>query len=204
LELWHDQAPAADLVLNVNVSTRQIERHGFLAVVDDLVAHGLDPASLILEITETALAPDGDTVMETLNAINARGIRLALDDFGTGYSSLSRLHAAPVSHLKLDRSFVSQIEADAHMVPIVDATVAIADGLGLGVIAEGVETGAQLHHLCGRSDCCLYRSPHPGRGPDAAALHERAVRALHGNWPALLTAAQPSRRSPRCCREQGG
>ncbi len=147
LQRWNQQTPGTALVVNVNVSTRQLERRGLLTTVDDLLAHGLDPAQLVLEITETALGHDDDAATETLYALHDRGIRLAVDDFGTGYSSLSRLRAAPVSQLKIDRSFVNEIVSADADVPIIDATVAMSEGLGLGVIAEGIETHAQLHYL---------------------------------------------------------
>ena len=147
LHRWDQQAPRSPLVMNVNVSTRQLERPGLLAVIDELISDGLDPARLVLEITETALTLDGEAAAKTLHQLRTRGVRMAVDDFGTGYSSLSRLQAAPVSQLKIDRSFVSEITTATCLVPIIHATVAMADGLGLGVIAEGVETTVQLQYL---------------------------------------------------------
>lgn len=97
--------------------------------------------------TETALTVDGETTIQALHAERDRGVHLAIDDFGTGYSSLARLRSAPVSRLKIDRSFISEVEHDGSDVPIVQATMALARGLGLGIVAEGVETPQQLAYL---------------------------------------------------------
>jgi diguanylate cyclase (GGDEF)-like protein len=185
LQRWDLQAPGSDVVMNVNVSTRQLERPGLLAVVDELIAGGLDPSRLVLEITETALTVDGEAASTTLFELRARGVRLAVDDFGTGYSSLSRLQAAPVAQLKIDRSFVNEIQTASSLVPIIHATVAMADGLGLGVIAEGVETEEQLQYLrrlgCGHAQGYLLARPQ-----DAGGISE--LLAVPLPWAALLAA----------------
>jgi diguanylate cyclase (GGDEF)-like protein len=171
LQRWDRQAPQSDLVMNVNVSTRQLERPGLLALVDELIAEGLEPSRLVLEITETALTLDGEAAADTLHHLRARGVQLAVDDFGTGYSSLSRLQAAPVSQLKIDRTFVNEIQTAASFVPIIHATLAMADGLGLGVIAEGIETPAQLQYLrrlgCGHAQGYLLARPQDVQGISA-------------------------------------
>jgi EAL domain-containing protein (putative c-di-GMP-specific phosphodiesterase class I) len=190
---WDLQAPQSRLVVNVNVSTRQLERPGLLAVIDELISEGLDPTRLVLEITETALTVDGDAAAETLRQLRARGLRLAVDDFGTGYSSLSRLQASPVSQLKIDRSFVNEIESATSLVPIVHATVAMAAGLGLGVIAEGVETPAQLQYLR-RLGCAYAQGYLLSRPQDADAISELLTGELP--WTALIVATTdaPDRR----------
>lgn len=147
LRAWQLQTGHPALVLSVNVSSRQLEGPRLLAVVDDLLAHGLDPAYLLLEITETAIGRNDDAAAATLQALRARGLRLALDDFGTGYSSLSRLRAAPVSRVKIDRSFVDEIDGPDPDAPIIDATLAMSKRLDLAVTAEGIETPEQLEYL---------------------------------------------------------
>ncbi len=113
-----ERADARDaLVLNVNVSTRRLERPGLLAVIDDLLAHGLDPACLVLEITETALSLDEPVAARTLQSLCERKIHLALDDFGTGYSSLTRLREAPLSRLKIDRASSARSRTPAPTCP---------------------------------------------------------------------------------------
>jgi diguanylate cyclase (GGDEF)-like protein/PAS domain S-box-containing protein len=185
---WDAQGGDARLKVNVNVSTRQLERGALLPTLDDSLASGVDPARLVLEITETALTVDGAATTETLNAIRDRGVHLAVDDFGTGYSSLSRLRSAPVSWLKIDRSFVKEI-ADAHVdVPIVEATMAMARGLGLGIVAEGVETEEQLAYLrgnrCPEAQGFLFSPP---VAPDKVLEFMTAVPP----WAHLLAASAP-------------
>ncbi len=145
---WDAQHREHPLSVSVNVSTRQLERPAeLLAVLDDLLERGLDARRLVLEITETALSLDDGALLRALHALRQRGVRLAVDDFGTGYSSLGRLRAAPVHRIKIDRSFVSEISASGASAPIIDGTLAIARGLGLDVVAEGIETEEQLQHL---------------------------------------------------------
>lgn len=147
LVAWDAAAGDGTLRLCVNVSTRQLERPGLLETVDACLAGGLAGSRLVLEITETALTHDSVAALATLRQLRERGVRLAVDDFGTGYSSLKRLRSAPVTLLKVDRTFVGEIGPGLADVPIVDATLAMARGLGLGVVAEGVETTAQLEYL---------------------------------------------------------
>ena len=149
---WRAAGLADGLTLAVNVSTRQLEDPSLLRALDDGLAAGVDPSQLLLEITETALAADAGRAEAALHAVRARGVVLAVDDFGTGYSSLSRLGSAPIGRLKVDRSFVAQVERADASAPIVGATLAMARGLGLGVVAEGVETVEQLAYLV-RNDC---------------------------------------------------
>ncbi len=144
---WDRLDLAPGLTLSVNVSPRQLERPGLVAVLDEQIALGLDPSRLLLGVTETALSVDDPAVLATLTALRSRGVQLVVDDFGTGYSSLNRLRAAPVRGLKLDRSFTAEIDACVGPVPIVDAVLALGRGLGLGVTAGGVETRAQLDYL---------------------------------------------------------
>jgi EAL domain-containing protein (putative c-di-GMP-specific phosphodiesterase class I) len=144
---WSRRGASPDLAVCVNVSTRQLGPGVLLPVLDECLAAGVDPSRLVLEITETALASDSSAAERTLRAVRERGVVLAVDDFGTGYSSLGRLRSAPVSRLKVDRSFVHEIRGDGRDVPIVDAALAMAAGLGLHVVAEGVETPEQLDYL---------------------------------------------------------
>jgi hypothetical protein len=119
LQRWDRQSPPSSLILNVNISTRQLERPGLLAVVDELLADGLDPARLgpgdHRDRPDARRRGGGRDPQQ----LRARGVRLAVDDFGTGYSSLSRLQAAPLSQLKIDQSFVSEITSATSPVPII-------------------------------------------------------------------------------------
>lgn len=137
----------ARISMAVNVSLRQLARPGLIQVVKRaLEDSGIAPERVVLEITETALLEDNDTILR-LRELHDLGLKISIDDFGTGYSSLARLRTCPVDFLKLDRSFVAEVVDDASDVPILRATVAMAGGLGLGVVAEGIETAAQFNYL---------------------------------------------------------
>jgi diguanylate cyclase (GGDEF)-like protein len=139
----------------VNLSERTLRRGGLVeSVLDTLVKTGLDPARLELEITERVAGEDGGTAAATLSALKQHGLRVAVDDFGTGYSSLSRLRRFPADTLKIDRSFIAEIEGEDDEAPIVSGVMAIARGLGLAVVAEGVETQEQERCLV-RLGCTL-------------------------------------------------
>ena len=136
----------------VNVSAVDLRDAGFfdhvLAVLDDA---GLEARDLELELTETVLMNHIDATAATLQRLRARGVKVSLDDFGTGYSSLSYLHSFPIDSLKIDQSFVNQISVESGGAPLVAAIISMARSLKLRVVAEGVETAAQLAFLQGLS-----------------------------------------------------
>lgn len=137
-----------DLDISVNLSPRQLATPGFVDIVADVLRESRLPAHrLILEVTESVIAgPDG-AVAAQLHQLRDLGVQLAVDDFGTGHSSLGRLRRLPFTTLKIDKSFVDEIHEAADAGVIVDAVVAMAHGLGLRVVAEGVETELQLGQL---------------------------------------------------------
>jgi diguanylate cyclase (GGDEF)-like protein/PAS domain S-box-containing protein len=138
-----------DLTIAVNMSARQIQDPGLIAKIRAaLAASGLKPNSLILEITESATVEDTKRAIEVLNSLKEIGVGLAIDDFGTGYSSLSYLRRFPVDQLKVDKSFVSELVTNPEDLAIVSSVVSLGHSLGLSVVAEGVETPAQLEKLC--------------------------------------------------------
>ena len=133
--------------LSVNLSRAQLADPQLVAQVQRaLRASAMPAAALQMEVTESLAAQD-DTVRDRLQALKALGLSLALDDFGTGYSSLSSLHQLPVDLVKIDRSFVSQLETSAHHRALVKATVEVAQSLGMGTVAEGIETPGQAQVL---------------------------------------------------------
>lgn len=134
--------------VSVNLSPINF-RHVALAarLADVLAEHQLPPDALMLEITEGTFMQDGAAALETMHAIRALGIGLSVDDFGTGYSSLSRLAHLPIRELKIDRSFMRDIESDAGALAIATAVVRVGQGLGMTVVAEGVETEGQRKML---------------------------------------------------------
>lgn len=134
----------------MNVSARQLHDPDFAArISNSLVAHDIRPDRLELEITESLAAELTDSLVVRIADLRAQGVVLSIDDFGTGYSSLSRLKLLPFHQIKLDGSFVRDLETDANNAAICSATIALANGLGLGVVIEGVETEAQLAYLRG-------------------------------------------------------
>jgi diguanylate cyclase (GGDEF)-like protein/PAS domain S-box-containing protein len=147
LARWHAAGFPA-LTLAVNVSARQFQQSDLVGVVRRaLQSAGLQPKDLTLEITESVLMQEVDLTAQTLRELSQSGVGLSVDDFGTGYSSLSYVKRFPVDTLKIDRSFVRDIPGDADDVAIAAAIIAMAHTLGLGVVAEGVETAEQLFFL---------------------------------------------------------
>jgi diguanylate cyclase (GGDEF)-like protein/PAS domain S-box-containing protein len=156
----------AHLRLAVNLSARQCHGAGLLPHLDRLLGvHGINPALLELEITESAAMQDPERSRALLIELRSRGIKVAIDDFGTGYSSLSYLKLFEIDRIKIDRGFVKDIESDPDDAVIVAATIALAHSLGLEVIAEGVETAAQRDFLrakqCDEAQGYLYARPMP-------------------------------------------
>jgi len=144
---WH-RAGAGELCLSVNLTAMQIEQDNFVErFVAGLKAAGLDPRFVKLELTENTLMQDMEIIIPKLKEIRNLGAAIAIDDFGTGYSSLSYLQQFPINTLKIDRSFVGDIRAEQGGASIVDAIVAMARGLRLDLVAEGVENRTQLKYL---------------------------------------------------------
>jgi predicted signal transduction protein with EAL and GGDEF domain len=143
---WQRENPGtSDVTVSVNLSARQFAHPDLVErVTDALHESGLPPRCLRLEFTESVLIEREGPVIETFARLHALGIRLDLDDFGTGYSSLGYLHRFDLDGLKIDRSFVSNIGTNGERSEIVRTIVALANNLGMEVIAEGVETAAQL------------------------------------------------------------
>ncbi|WP_160170937.1 putative bifunctional diguanylate cyclase/phosphodiesterase [Lutibaculum baratangense] len=137
----------AGACVSVNLSPAQFRSEIATVVEQALVISGLDPSRLILEITETVLMQDSGTTLQTLNQLSEKGVGLAIDDFGAGYTSLAYLKKFPVHKIKLDRSFVSDLEDSEDSRLIVEAMIRLAHVLGLQTVAEGVETEAQLAFL---------------------------------------------------------
>jgi diguanylate cyclase (GGDEF)-like protein/PAS domain S-box-containing protein len=148
------QSGLGDVRLSVNMSAQQLESETcldrFLAA---LQTSGLDGDQVKVEITESTIMKDIEVIVPKLRELRRRGFKIAIDDFGTGYSSLSYLQRFPISTLKIDRSFVGDIRADQSDASIVNAIVAMAQGLKLDLIAEGVETRTQLAYL--KAQGCL-------------------------------------------------
>ncbi len=138
----------SEMQVSVNLTSVQIEQEGFVErFVAALEVSGLEAEGVILEITESTLMQDIEVIIPKLKQVQSLGARIAIDDFGTGYSSLAYLQQFPINTLKIDRSFVGDLRADASGASIVDAIVAMARGLKLDLVAEGVENRTQLRYL---------------------------------------------------------
>jgi len=152
LAAWQrDDVPVPSI--SVNVSPLRFHSDDVPAHVKRLLQlHGLKPGALMLEVTERVMLGDDERTRVDLRALNEMGVRLSVDDFGTGYSSLGYLKRLPVSELKLDKSFVSDLEREASDRALADAVIGIGQALGLEVVAEGVETPGQREFLA-RAGC---------------------------------------------------
>ncbi|MGH3088364.1 MAG: putative bifunctional diguanylate cyclase/phosphodiesterase, partial [Rubrobacteraceae bacterium] len=149
MRLWRDALPeSAPCAIGVNVSAMQLRQRDFVPrIAGSLEKNGLEPACLQLEITESAAIEDLEAALRACDELKELGVRIALDDFGTGHSSLSSLRRFPLDALKVDRSFVSNLEDDSQMANVVASIIELAHALDLEVISEGIETPGQLSML---------------------------------------------------------
>jgi diguanylate cyclase (GGDEF)-like protein/PAS domain S-box-containing protein len=148
LKVWAGDPRARHLRLSVNVSARQFHQDDFADQVRGaLRASGAPARRLVLELTESVVLDDVDAAIDKMNALRALGVGFAIDDFGVGYSSLSYLTRLPLDQLKIDRSFVRKLPESVNDAAVARTIIALAGGLGLSVIAEGVETAAQQWFL---------------------------------------------------------
>jgi len=174
LALWSKRPETARLVIAVNVSAHQFRQDDFVEqVITALDSTGANPERLKLELTESLLVANVDEVIEKMFALKAKGVSFSLDDFGTGYSSLSYLKRLPLDQLKIDQSFVRDVLSDPNDASIAKTIITLAESLGMGVIAEGVETEPQRDFLA-RSGCHFYQGYFFGR-PQAIGDFERAA-----------------------------
>jgi EAL domain-containing protein (putative c-di-GMP-specific phosphodiesterase class I) len=164
--------------ISVNLSPVQFRNPGLVnVVVNALVASGLAPERLELEITETALLEDSEATLTMLYRLRELGVRIAMDDFGTGYSSLSYLQSFPFDRIKIDRSFIKDIADTVGSLNIVRAVAALANGLGMATTAEGVETQEQLETVksegCTEMQGFLFSRPRPVEEIEQLFLEEK-------------------------------
>ncbi|MBY0520447.1 MAG: EAL domain-containing protein, partial [Sphingomonas sp.] len=178
--------------VSINFSPRQFRRHNFVAhLVECVQRAGVEPGRVQIEITETAIFDDADRAADTLYRLRQMGFRIALDDFGTGYSSLYNIRKFALDCLKIDKSFIDGMGRERESAAIVHSIIHLGRALGLGVIAEGVETDAQVQalRLAGASHLQGYYFSRP-----VDALAARAMAAMGsiegkddpGDGPALL------------------
>ena len=169
LEAWNRAHPESVLAVSVNISGRQLQGAGLAdALRRALASSGVDPAKVVLEITESVLMQETESVLDRLRQLKALGVRLAIDDFGTGYSSLSYLQRFPIDILKIAKPFVEEVGKGADRSALARAIIGLGDTLRLDTIAEGIEMAEQRGALL-QLGCTL------GQG--------------HYFWPALPAAA---------------
>jgi len=145
---WRARIQGCAIDVSVNVSPRQLREPGFAQDVENVLRDtGIDPGAVVLEITESLLAEDSDALAARLERLRALGVRIAVDDFGTGYSALSRLRSLPIDILKIDRSFIRDIDRDHEKEALVRGILSLGQTLRLEVVAEGIEDEEQVRRL---------------------------------------------------------
>ncbi|MBK7005888.1 MAG: EAL domain-containing protein [Burkholderiales bacterium] len=185
LVAWAADPATAHFTLAVNVSARQFHQQDFVEqVLAVLHATGARPQRLKLELTESLLVSNIEEVIAKMQALRAQGVAFSLDDFGTGYSSLAYLKRMPLEQLKIDQSFVRDVLTDANDAAIAKTIITLAQSLGLGVIAEGVETLAQREFLAD-SGCRAYQGYYISR-PLPIAAFAQFVRAQGAFTPETM------------------
>jgi diguanylate cyclase (GGDEF)-like protein/PAS domain S-box-containing protein len=175
MQQWHRRFPLqSPFFISVNLSTKQFSASNLVERVGEILREtALNPRSLKLEITESAVMENIDKTAELLRRLRALGVQLSIDDFGTGYSSLSYLHRFPIDTLKIDRSFVMRMVDHPENAEIVRTIVMLAQTLGMDVVAEGVETKEQLNNL--RQLGCEYGQGYYFSKPLGSAEAERII-----------------------------
>lgn len=175
----------------VNFSSRQFRQHGLTdTILKILAANNVDPKYLMVEVTESAMMENINNSIKILREIRDSGASIALDDFGTGYSSLGYLKNFPVNHIKIDRSFIADIETNKKDATLVKSIISMAHGMGLKVTAEGVENEAQVHQLlhfgCDEMQGYLFSKPVPK--DEATKLLEVGIKHRFTSWKEVETA----------------
>tara|TARA_Y100001001_G_scaffold160490_1_gene183209 strand:+ start:132 stop:1574 length:1443 start_codon:yes stop_codon:yes gene_type:complete len=194
-----------DLFVSVNLSGINFEDGNLVEVIDNIIKDsGTDPRHIKLEITESALIADPANAQEILDGLKNLGVAIALDDFGTGYSSLGYLHKFPIDSIKIDRSFVSQIQHENKSVDIINAIIGLADSFKMNVIAEGIE---DMHdwNVLNNIGCEMGQGYLFGRPLEVCQLNDfiRKNLRLDENCLSPLEAAKKSKEEAEKARAEG-
>jgi EAL domain-containing protein (putative c-di-GMP-specific phosphodiesterase class I) len=149
MKRWHNQFPQyQNLYLNINISGKQFIHPNFIPHLNKVINDtGLKPKNICLEITETVLIENRSLANDIFKSLHKMGFEIQIDDFGTGYSSMGYLQDFPVDTIKIDRTFIRSMGMEEKGSQIVQAIITMAHQMGMNVIAEGIETGEQLHFL---------------------------------------------------------
>jgi EAL domain-containing protein (putative c-di-GMP-specific phosphodiesterase class I) len=162
---WHQSHPRAEpLTIGVNLSVKQFSQPDIVDQIGSAIAaSGINPRSLRIEITESAIIDKGTSSANVLEKIRALGVQIYLDDFGTGYSSLSYLHGLPIDAIKIDRAFISNMDIDEKSLRLVRTILTLAEIVGVRAEAEGISTAEQLRELrslnCEQGQGYLFSAP---------------------------------------------
>ncbi len=177
IKAWTDEGLlSGSHIISINISGKEIVSPGFVEKVMRVLRETeADPHHLGIELTESSLVPSGKDIVQKIIALQQMGIRFSVDDFGTGYSSLSYLKTLPLNTLKIDRSFVNDIQDGSEDVVLVDTIISLANNLGLGVIAEGVETKQELRYLETKG-CTIFQGFYFSKPVPAATFTEMFAR----------------------------
>ncbi|MBP3040522.1 EAL domain-containing protein, partial [Bacillaceae bacterium Marseille-Q3522] len=176
---WHDLG-LGDFVISVNVSATQFQQTNFIDIVKGaLLESGLKPEYLILELTESVMLWDMQYSMQVMRSLQDMGVKVSIDDFGTGYSSLSYLKNLPINSLKIDRSFIENLEGNSSDIAIVKAIITMGQGLSIKVVAEGVETKEQIELL--QSLHCHFAQGYYIHRPLNSNQYEEDLRGMLGS-----------------------
>jgi diguanylate cyclase (GGDEF)-like protein/PAS domain S-box-containing protein len=189
MRAWQKQYPGCQpLTISVNLSGKQFSQPNLIEEIAEILAESELPAPFLkLEITETVIMENADSAAEMLNELKALGSQLAIDDFGTGYSSFSHLHRFPIDTLKIDRAFVSRMDTSLESSEIVRTILTLAHNLKMSVVAEGVETSAQIKQL--RALGCEYGQGYFINRPLTAENAEKLIAEETQAQPTLGKAA---------------
>jgi diguanylate cyclase (GGDEF)-like protein len=172
LQIWRQQYPQSALTVSINISGRQLHGTGLTdALRQTLVSSGVEPSAVVLEITESVLMQQTDSVLDRLQQLKGLGVRLAIDDFGTGYSSLSYLQRFPIDILKIAKPFVEDVGQGADRSALARAIIGLGDTLRLQTIAEGIERAEQRAALI-ELGCTMGQGHHFWPALPAAAIDE--------------------------------
>lgn len=172
LARWSGDPDLGSLILSVNVSSKQFHEPDFVVMVMETIGrHGINPARLCLEVTESMVLDDLDDALVKMTALRETGIRIAMDDFGTGYSSMAYLSSLPFDEVKIDKAFVQKAEHDVSGGEwvIIETIITLSHKLGMKVVAEGVET-AEQHRLLSELGCDRFQGFYFGRPVDIDAF----------------------------------
>ena len=179
---WAALRPSDPLSVSVNVSARQFDAALVATVQDVIASSGIDARLVCLEVTESVLMTDPQSAAKVLAELKRLGVSISIDDFGTGYSSLAYLKRFPIDELKIDRAFVNGLGDDPEDTAIVAAVIAMAHALDVAVVAEGVETAAQLERLrqlgSDQAQGYLFAKPQPSAAIDALLNGELTIQQL--------------------------